>query len=83
MQQRDYKYITESDWTKFSWADYKPIMFNVINSAIVQPANGSVVSIGKDNEVPLSGYASGDGETGVPIEKVQLSFDNEKTWVDA
>lgn len=40
MQQRDYKIIKESDWTKFNWADYPAIYGNVINSFITYPKNG-------------------------------------------
>jgi DMSO/TMAO reductase YedYZ molybdopterin-dependent catalytic subunit len=43
MQQRDYKIITEKDWSKFKFEEYPAVMFNVINSAIINPIDQSEI----------------------------------------
>lgn len=39
--------------------------------------------IKRDEEVVIKGYAYGDGDKGTQAVKVQLSFDEGKTWEDA
>lgn len=40
MQQRDYKIIRVKDWANINYAEYPPIMGNVINSCITEPYEG-------------------------------------------
>lgn len=84
MQQRDYKMIKEEDWTKINWDSYPSLHCNLANSCIAQPLDGQKVDF-KDNNgiLTLKGWATGNGEKGIPVSRVQISIDNGVTWNDA
>lgn len=67
MQRRDYKWVTETDWSKIDITQYESIMANYQNSCICEPITGETVS---DDKVTLKGWAIGDGEKGTQIIKV-------------
>lgn len=84
MQRRDYKLIKEKDWTQIDYGKYPSIMANVPNSCISCPADGESVSlIENDGKLALKGWATGDGENGIPVSQVQISLDSGSTWRDA
>jgi len=77
MQRRDYKWITEADWSKINLADYPALNGTVQNSCICYPKDGDTISLGNDKRsFAIKGYAHGDGEKGTKIDKVQVSVDN-------
>lgn len=77
MQRRDYKWITEPDWSKIDLADYPSLNGSVQNSCICYPKDGETISLKKDvKSFKIKGYAHGDGEKGTNIVKVQVSTDN-------
>lgn len=67
VQKRDYKLIAEPDWSKIDLENYPVINGTVANSCIAYPSDGDVVS---GDKVTLKGFAYGDGEKGIPVEKV-------------
>lgn len=76
--------IKEEDWTKINWGKYESLHCNLPNSCIAQPADGHKVHF-KDNNgiLTLKGWATGNGEKGIPVSRVQISIDNGATWNDA
>jgi hypothetical protein len=48
MQRRDYKWITEQDWSKINVEEYPSIMGNVPNSCITLPVDNETVEIKPD-----------------------------------
>lgn len=71
MQRRDYKWISEEDWSKINLADYPALNGTVQNSLICHPKDGETVSLPKDQKsFVIKGYAHGDGEKGTKITKV-------------
>lgn len=59
-------------------------MKNPINSAISWPVNGEHIRIDQNSPVvSLKGWATGDGNSGGKITKVEVSVDDGKTWKDA
>jgi sulfite oxidase len=67
MQRRDYKWVTETDWSKIDITSYDSIMGNYQNSCICEPICGDTVL---DDKVTLKGWAIGDGEKGTQVVKV-------------
>mmetsp|Transcript_22396 Transcript_22396/g.32804 ORF Transcript_22396/g.32804 Transcript_22396/m.32804 type:complete len:859 (-) Transcript_22396:140-2716(-) len=60
---------------------YKPeYLFNElnINSAMASPAHGEVLKLGKAKTYPMRGYAYSGG--GKKVTRVEVSFDQGKTW---
>lgn len=69
MQRRDYKMIKETDWTKIDYDKYASINPNVQNSCITYPDNESHLA-SHQLVFDLKGFAMGNGEKGLRIEKV-------------
>ena len=77
MQRRDYKWITEADWSKINLDDYPALYGSVQNSLICYPKDGDTVTLTNDaKSFEIKGYAHGEGEKGTNIVKVQVSTDN-------
>ena len=82
-QRRDYKIVKEQDMTKVNWSKYKPVMGNVINSAIAYPETDLEILYDGQGPIEISGWATGDGTKGTQVVKVEVSFDEGKTWEEA
>jgi len=76
-QRRDYKVVTDDEISQVKWDRHKPVMGQVINSAVGYPYPGEKIS---GHTLELRGWAHGDGWTGTQATKVELSFDSGKTW---
>ncbi|RWR87067.1 sulfite oxidase [Cinnamomum micranthum f. kanehirae] len=77
--QKDYKMFPPSvDWNNIDWSTRKPQMDFPVQCAICSLEDVSVVKQGK---VTVSGYAVSGGGRG--IERVDISVDGGKTWVEA
>ena len=84
VQRRDYKWITEQDWSKINVEEYESIMGNVPNSCITLPLDEDTVTLKPDQtRLTLKGWATGDGSKGTRVSKVQISLDEGETWQDA
>jgi len=62
------------------WKNYEPVLGQVLNSAIGLPEEGTVLRRGE--QVWLKGYAYGEGNKGTQASRVQLSFDDGKSWIE-
>lgn len=81
-QKENYKIVKEKDPKKIDYSKIKPIMGYIVNSAIGDPINKEVVTIAKDTPFyTIKGYAVGNQANGVPVDRVELTFDGGKTWV--
>ncbi|XP_043724060.1 sulfite oxidase-like isoform X3 [Telopea speciosissima] len=77
--QRDYKMFAPSvNWDNISWPTRRPLMDFPVQSAICSLEDVNVVNDGK---VMVAGYAVSGGGRG--IERVDVSVDGGKTWVEA
>ncbi|GMN57524.1 hypothetical protein TIFTF001_026633 [Ficus carica] len=77
--QKDYKMFPPSvDWDNINWSTRKPQMDFPVQSAICSLEDSNAVKPGK---VTVSGYAVSGGGRG--IERVDVSFDGGKSWVEA
>ncbi|XP_048337146.2 sulfite oxidase isoform X2 [Ziziphus jujuba] len=77
--QKDYKMFPPSvDWDNINWSTRRPQMDFPVQSAICSLEDVNVVRPGK---VPVRGYAVSGGGRG--IERVDVSVDGGKTWVEA
>jgi sulfite oxidase len=73
--QRDYKIVPKGvEWDKADFSKLAPVYKLVINSAIVEPKNGSSLS----QPFKIRGWAM--GYQGSKLRKIELSFDEGKTW---
>jgi len=71
MQRRDYKWITEQDWSKINVEEYESIMGSVPNSCITLPVDNDYVTIKPDKTIlTIKGYAIGDGTKGTRVKTV-------------
>ncbi|KAH9536979.1 hypothetical protein CY35_16G028000 [Sphagnum magellanicum] len=78
--QKDYKMFPPSiDWHNIDWQSRRPLMDFPVQSAICEPGDGIVVEDG--TMVNFRGYALAGGGRG--IERVDLSVDGGKTWLEA
>ena len=76
--------IKETSWEKVDFSNAQPVNAYVINSVICVPEDGSEVTVDKTHpKIELKGYAIGDGQSGGKITKVELSFDEGKSWNEA
>ena len=77
-QQKDYKIIKEHSFENVDLSKLKPVNTWEVNSAILNPCDNS--NIIKDNidDLEIKGWAI--GSNGVDIFKIELSFDEGKTW---
>ncbi|KAG0559242.1 hypothetical protein M758_10G088200 [Ceratodon purpureus] len=79
-QQKDYKmFPPRVDWDNIDWQSRRPLMDFPVQSAICEPQDGVVVKSG--DAVDLYGYAVAGGGRG--IERVDISVDNGKSWMEA
>ncbi|XP_057800597.1 sulfite oxidase [Salvia miltiorrhiza] len=77
--QRDYKMFPPSvDWNNISWPTRRPQMDFPVQSAICSLEDANLVKPGK---ITIKGYAASGGGRG--IERVDISIDGGKTWVEA
>ncbi|CAL5325601.1 unnamed protein product [Camellia sinensis] len=77
--QKDYKMFPPSvNWDNIDWSTRKPQMDFPVQSAICSLEDVNVVKNGK---VTIKGYAVSGGGRG--IERVDISVDGGKTWVEA
>ncbi|EOY02788.1 Sulfite oxidase [Theobroma cacao] len=77
--QKDYKMFPPSvDWDNINWSTRKPQMDFPVQSAICSLEDVQSIKPGK---VTISGYAVSGGGRG--IERVDVSIDGGKTWVEA
>lgn len=84
MQRRDYKMITEPDWSKIVVEDYPSLMGSVVNSCITMPVDKETVTIKEGQKyLQIKGYACGNGEKGTRVAKVEVSVDDGKSWREA
>ena len=53
----------------------------IVNSAIADPIHQEKIEVSKEMPfVTIRGYAVGNQTKGVPVDRVELSFDSGKTW---
>lgn len=79
-QQKDYKmFPPRVDWDNIDWQTRRPLMDFPVQSSICDPQDGVVVTSG--DTVDLYGYAVAGGGRG--IERVDVSIDNGKSWMEA
>ncbi len=53
----------------------------VVNSAIADPIHQETIEVSKDHPfITIRGYAVGNQMKGVPVDKVEISFDSGRTW---
>ncbi|KAL1539842.1 sulfite oxidase [Salvia divinorum] len=77
--QRDYKMFPPSvDWDNISWPTRRPQMDFPVQSAICSLEDANLVKPGK---ITIKGYAASGGGRG--IERVDVSIDGGKTWIEA
>ncbi|CAL5370428.1 unnamed protein product [Camellia sinensis] len=77
--QKDYKMFPPSvNWDNIDWSTRKPQMDFPVQSAICSLEDVNVV---KNEKVTIKGYAVSGGGRG--IERVDISVDGGKTWVEA
>ncbi|KAH6823777.1 sulfite oxidase [Perilla frutescens var. hirtella] len=77
--QRDYEMFPPSvDWNNISWPTRRPQMDFPVQSAICSLDDVNLVKPGK---ITVKGYAASGGGRG--IERVDISIDGGKTWVEA
>ncbi|XP_021713782.1 LOW QUALITY PROTEIN: sulfite oxidase-like [Chenopodium quinoa] len=77
--QRDYKMFPPTvDWDNINWSTRRPQMDFPVQSAICSLEDSNVL---KDGKVTVKGYALSGGGRG--IERVDISIDGGKTWVEA
>lgn len=80
-RKENYKLITEKDPKKIDYSKIKPIIGYVLNSAITYPVDKQTVQFQKDQRVlTMKGWALGSVSEGIPVEKVEVSFDNGLSW---
>ncbi|KAJ7542006.1 hypothetical protein O6H91_10G085100 [Diphasiastrum complanatum] len=78
--QRDYKMFPPSiDWHNVDWSSRRPLMDFPVQCAICTPKEGAVHALG--SMVTIQGYALSGGGRG--IERVDVSIDGGKTWLEA
>ncbi|KAI9004236.1 Oxidoreductase, molybdopterin-binding domain-containing protein [Gaertneriomyces semiglobifer] len=82
-QRRDYKGMSPSlnAATEEIWDGAPSVQETPVQSVVLEPANGSTVTLNKDGQIPLKGYAFSGG--GRKIVRVDVSVDGGKSWVDA
>ncbi|KAK6135110.1 hypothetical protein DH2020_009636 [Rehmannia glutinosa] len=77
--QKDYKMFPPSvDWDNINWSTRRPQMDFPVQCAICSLDDVNMVKPGK---IPIKGYAVSGGGRG--IERVDVSIDGGKTWVEA
>ncbi|GJN04132.1 hypothetical protein PR202_ga21654 [Eleusine coracana subsp. coracana] len=77
--QKDYKMFPPSvDWDNINWSTRRPQMDFPVQSAICTLEDVDVI---KEGKARISGYALSGGGRG--IERVDISVDGGKTWVEA
>lgn len=77
--QKDYKMFPPTvDWDNIDWSTRRPLMDFPVQTAICSLEDVNVVKPGK---ITVKGYAASGGGRG--IERVDVSFDGGKTWVEA
>ncbi|KMT09089.1 hypothetical protein BVRB_6g131970 [Beta vulgaris subsp. vulgaris] len=77
--QKDYKMFPPSvNWENINWSTRRPQMDFPVQSAICSLEDSNVL---KDRKVTVKGYAVSGGGRG--IERVDISIDGGKTWVEA
>lgn len=77
--QKDYKMFPPSvNWENINWSTRRPQMDFPVQSAICSLEDSNVL---KDGKVTVKGYAVSGGGRG--IERVDVSIDGGKTWVEA
>lgn len=80
-QRRDYKMFSPATGIEDAdWDNAQSIQEMPVQSAICEPANGSVLEEGTE-ELTVKGYAWSGG--GKAVTRVEVSPDGGKTWVDA
>ena len=56
----------------------------IVNSAIADPIHQETIEVSADKPfVTLRGYAVGNQTKGTPVDRVELSFDSGKNWVNS
>lgn len=77
--QKDYKMFPPSvNWDNIDWSSRRPQMDFPVQSAICSLED---VDVAKNGKITVSGYAVSGGGRG--IERVDISVDGGKTWVEA
>jgi len=73
---------TDKDSAKKFWSKTSPMMDMPVNSIIGLPKPGSAINTDAEGLVTVKGYALPQGRFG-PVDKVEVSGDEGKTWVAA
>jgi sulfite oxidase len=88
-QQHDYKVLPPSATSPQRaeelgvWDSTPAMQDNPINSVVAVPANdGDILQRDSQSRIKIAGYAIPQGKDG-PVEKVEVSIDKGKTWVEA
>ncbi|KAI9852014.1 MAG: hypothetical protein M1838_002137 [Thelocarpon superellum] len=85
-QQRDYKILpaeaTDRQKAKQYWHTVPSVQDMPINSAVAVPACGETVTLSPEGTTIVRGYALPGGADG-PIQRVEVSVDDGRTWRDA
>lgn len=65
-----------------NWTAYKPVYGTVLNSAFAEPEPQAVITTTDhfSSAVTFSGWAHGNGGKGTQAIRVELSFDEGRTW---
>jgi sulfite oxidase len=72
----DYRIVPKGiEWDKADFPNLAPVYKLIVNSAIVQPTKGETLR----GDFKIKGYAM--GYLGAKLNKIELSFDEGKTWV--
>jgi len=85
-QQFDYKVlppeVTTSEEAKKHWESTPSLQAMPVNSVIAVPESGSMVQLGLDGKIDVTGYALPGGDGG-PVTHVEISVDGGSTWTQA
>lgn len=81
-QRRDYKSFSPNvDWDNVNFDEAPSIQELPVQSAICDPCDGESVTIDKNGQINIRGYAYGGG--GKKIIRVDVSIDHGKSWFTA
>lgn len=85
-QQHDYKILppeaTDKQQAEKFWDKIDPLMDMPVNSIVGVPDNGETIELDSEGTIEVRGYALPHGRDG-PVQKVEVSTDDGKTWIEA